>query len=225
MIWIGTLFPFFAHGNFEVISVYRSGFCINTPSESKDISISQLEKGSTYFSNHLGTVPRKFNSSPLKKLPLQIGKDRLPTNFFSGSVLNFGGGMVLVPKKGMLFMPWNPIAFHYDSASWRCQPSNLHQSAGATQLYEEISKILEDNGSSTCNRTTKTTQGASDWWKFLMRDFFVPWFSSDFPFVNLVTQMETPLFLSPLTVSMSVNVTWCRPPLAAYALWNMYTYI
>ena len=53
---------------------------------------------------------------------------------------------------------------------------------------------------------TEQIHSASNCWKFLMRDFFVPWFSSDFPFVNLVTQMETPLFLSPLTVSMSLGV-------------------
>ena len=36
------------------------------------------------------TTPPKFNSSPLKSYRNPIGKDRLPTTFFSGSMLNFG---------------------------------------------------------------------------------------------------------------------------------------
>ena len=76
----------FKHGNFPVFFYLTGAFFldINTPSESKDISISQLEKGSTYLSNHLGIPPAKFNSS--RKITLaKVGKDRLPfPPFFRG---------------------------------------------------------------------------------------------------------------------------------------------
>ena len=119
-------------------------------------------------------------------------------------MLNFGGGVWFWFPRRVCFSclgipsPFITIPLHEGA-----NPPTFINPLGQLSCMKKSPRFWKRMGAVL---VTEQTHGASDWWKFLMRDFFVPWFSSDFPFVNLVTQMETPLFLSPLTVSMSLGV-------------------
>ena len=111
--------------------------------EFRVISISTLE--SKVFNLPSGTLPKK-NECPLKKRSILKGKDRLPTLFFRGDLLIFGGIYSLQsPQKTMLF-PYQPTIdgrhpkanhpgwfqkpgkswdFNYPSLNW--QPLSHHQ--------------------------------------------------------------------------------------------------